>query len=95
MQLYDTEIWHWAVRHAIWLSAAHIPGKFNIEADISSREKQTVSEWMFEKDVFEQDISTFNFKSDIDLFASRVNNQLKPYVSFKPDPEAIGIDAFH
>ena len=59
-----------------------------------SREKQIVSEWMLRKDVFEHAISTFNFKPDIDFFASRVNHQLKPYVSFKPDPEAIAIDAF-
>jgi len=30
----------------------------------------------------------------IDLFASRLNYQLKPFVSWRPDPEAMVIDAF-
>ena len=30
----------------------------------------------------------------IDLFASRLNYQLKPFVSWTPDPEAMAIDAF-
>lgn len=34
------------------------------------------------------------FKPTIDLFASRLNFQLHKYVSGKPDPEAIAIDAF-
>ena len=88
------KIWDFAVRHVIWLSAAHIPGRLNTEADILSREKRIVSEWMLRTDVFEHSISTFNFKPDIDLFASWVNHQLKPSVSFKPDPEAIAINAF-
>ena len=35
-----------------------------------------------------------NFKPDVDLFASRLNKQLDRFVSFKPDSEAIDIDAF-
>ena len=31
---------------------------------------------------------------NIDLFASRLNYKLKPYVAFKPDPEACAINAF-
>ena len=31
---------------------------------------------------------------DVDLFASRVNAQLKAYVSWRPDPDARGVDAF-
>ena len=81
MQFYDTKIRDFAVRQVIWLSAADIPGRLNTKADILSREKQIVSEWMLTKGVFEHAISTFNFKPDIDLFASGVNHQLKPYVS--------------
>jgi hypothetical protein len=32
---------------------------------------------------------------DIDLFASRINFQVKPYIAYKPDPEAYAINAFH
>ena len=31
---------------------------------------------------------------DIDLFASRLNNRVETYYSWKPDPFAIGVDAF-
>ena len=31
------EIWQWAISKNIWLSASHLPGKFNREADKQSR----------------------------------------------------------
>ena len=31
---------------------------------------------------------------NIDLFASRLNYRLKPYVSYKPDPGTVAVDAF-
>ena len=31
---------------------------------------------------------------DIDLFASRGNAQLKSYVSWRPNPDAMDVDAF-
>ena len=31
---------------------------------------------------------------DVDLFASRVNAQLKSYVSWRPDPDVMALDAF-
>ena len=31
---------------------------------------------------------------NIDLFASRLNYQLTPFVSNKPDPEAMSVDGF-
>ena len=34
------------------------------------------------------------FKPDIDMFASRLNCQFKPFVSWVPDPEAMAADAF-
>ena len=33
------------------------------------------------------------FVPNIDLFASRLNNQVKPYVAYTPDPGAYAIDA--
>lgn len=40
-------------------------------------------------------LSKLGVSPDIDLFASRLNFQIKPYVSFQPDPEAIAVNAFH
>ena len=43
--------------------------------------------------VFQNIVRAF-VKPAIDLFASRLNFQLKPYVAGKPDPEACHVDAF-
>ena len=58
---------------------------------IQSRDKDT--EWKLDPIVFKR-ISSFWGKPSIDLFASRLNFQLRPFVSWKPDPEAFAIDAF-
>ena len=48
---------------------------------------------MLDRSVFKK-ILKFWPKSEIDLFAPRNNAQLKRYASWKPDPEAVFIDAF-
>ena len=40
------EIWLWCIPRNIWLSAAHIAGKCNIQADLESRHSVTETEWM-------------------------------------------------
>ena len=45
------QIWEWCVLRNIWISAAHIPGKANTEADLESRENRTETEWMLNKDL--------------------------------------------
>ena len=39
-------------------------------------------------------LKKLNFKLDIDLFASRINKQYKKCASYRPDPDAIAINAF-
>ena len=39
-------------------------------------------------------LSQLRLRPNIDLFASRLNNQFPQYVSFKPDPGEIAVDAF-
>ena len=39
-------------------------------------------------------LSHFNYVPDIDLFASRINKQFDPFVSYVPDPEAVHVNAF-
>ena len=39
------ESWDWDLHRDIWLSAAHIPGKFNVEADEESRKTESRLEW--------------------------------------------------
>lgn len=88
-------IWLWCCERNIWLTAVHIPGVDNVVADQQSRITNTSTEWSLNQQIFHDAISRLGFTPDIDLFASRINYQIKPYVSFHPDPGAIAVNAFH
>ena len=64
----------------MWVSAAHISGKDNIEADQQSRILEDATEWKLHQELFQKTADKFG-KPDINLFASRINRQLKRYVS--------------
>ena len=87
------DIWDWARERNIWLSAAHIPGSSNVDADQLSRNLNLNLEWMLSKPIFQRIVSLFG-KPDIDLFASRLNAQVETYVSWRPQPMAKFVDAF-
>ncbi|CAG2216852.1 unnamed protein product [Mytilus edulis] len=81
------EIWQWCIHRNIWLSACHLPGKTNVEADKLSRSNNTDLEWKLNTNVF-MCINSIYGPHDIDLFASRINHQLSRYISYLPDPNA-------
>ena len=85
-------IWHYCINNDIWLSATHIPGVLNVEADRESRLFSDSTEWSINKTVFKNIIECFG-TPDVDLFASRLNNKLATYYAWKPDPFAKGIDS--
>ena len=87
------KIWDWAIDKNIWLSAAHIPGSNNVDADQSSRNLNLDLEWMPSASIFKRIVSLFG-NPDIDLFASRLNAQVENYVTWKPHPMAKNVDAF-
>ena len=66
----------------------------NTEADLASRVFHDQTEWQLNPDLFKYIVKTL-FKPDTDLFASRLNFQTKPYVSWQSDPQAWAIDAFN
>lgn len=76
-----------------WVSAAYIPGSQNITADLESRKMHSSTEWMIDSVILHEAIVKINFRPDIDLFSSRLNTQFPRYVSFRPDPGAVAIDA--
>ena len=86
-------IWNWAIARRIWVSAAHVAGSANINADHLSRNVNLNLEWMLSTATFQAIVNMFG-QPDIDLFASGLNAQLETYVSWKPDPKAKYIDAF-
>jgi len=87
------EIWLWCRDNNVWVTISHIPGNMNVQADAKSRIFNDRTEWTLNKSVF-QNICKKLYKPNIDLFASRLNYQVKPFISWTPDPEAFAIDAF-
>ena len=87
-------LWQWALNRKITLSAEHLPGSMNTIADHESRiSDNTDGEWMLKRHLFNALCETFGHP-EIDFFASRLNKQIECYVSWRPDPGAIAIDAF-
>ena len=87
-------IWEWCLDRNIWVSAAYVTSKDNYAADEQSRIKHDNSEWQLNSEIFQALIDLWG-TPDIDLFASRLNNKLDRYYSWKPDPYSVGVDAFH
>ncbi|XP_046860900.1 uncharacterized protein LOC124454136 [Xenia sp. Carnegie-2017] len=87
-------IWTCCISYDIWLTAAHIPGLQNVTADRESRISRRETEWQLNKTLFTCAIQKLDVTPNIDLFASRLNHQVKPYVSYQPDPYAIAVNAF-
>lgn len=87
-------IWEWCMPKNIWVSAARIAGKDNVEADHESRNVNLDTEWQLDPSIFHSMVKIIKWVPDIDLFASRLNNQCTQYVSYRPDPGAIAVDAF-
>ena len=87
------EIWLWCLNRKIWLSVSFLPGIENVSADFASRKFHEDIEWKLHPDVFRKIINIF-MKPNIDMFASRLNHQIHPYVSWKPDTSAFHNDAF-
>ena len=88
------EIWEWCIARNLWISAGHIAGKSNVEADQGSRQNETATEWMLDKTLLSQTLQKLQFTLEIDIFASRINCQFPQYVAYRPDPGAVAIDAF-
>lgn len=86
-------IFDWALSRGIILSAEHVRGASNVDADKVSRVKNFDAEWMLIPSIFRRLCHVF-YTPDVDLFASRINAQVPTYVSWKPDPSATYINAF-
>jgi hypothetical protein len=86
------QIWMWCQNNNNFITAAHLPGEKNVRADRASRCIHDNMEWQLNKNLF-QHICNKLGQPDIDLFASRLNCQTNLYMSWKPDPGALAIDA--
>ena len=86
------KLWLCCIERNLWITATHIPGKLKVLADNESRQTFHDTECKLDPAIFKR-VSAFWGKPSIDLFASRLNFQLRPFVSWKPDPQAFAIDA--
>ena len=84
----------WTSERNITVSAVHIPGVDNIDADKESRKTNTDTEWMLKPHIFSALCQTMHFMPNIDMFATRLNKQIPTYVAWNFDPDAIDVDAF-
>ena len=88
------DIWEWALERDNWLTAAHIPGILNIEADEESRSNEVKTEWKLDPSAFAYVLGALGYYPEVDMFASRINKQLPRFYSYRPDPDAELINAF-
>ena len=87
--LLTLELWDWCMLRDIYLIAQHVPSKTNTLADKESREFLDETDWKLDPRV----IQSFLSGCRTDLFATGLTHQLKRYISWRPDPEALNYDA--
>ena len=61
---------------------ARIPGCENVEADKESRTFRRCTEWCLKNTLFSNACAKLIVTPNIDLFASRINYQITPFVSY-------------
>ena len=87
------EIWFWCIARNIHITAAHVPGIDNISADALSRNFIDNIEWSLDEKTFKSLCFIFD-QPTVDLFASRLNNKLPRFFSWRPDPYSEAVNAF-
>ena len=88
------QIWKWAQQNENWLSATPIPVIQNRELDLESRKNEVHTVWKLRENTFNNIWSQLSTSPKIDLFATRLNTQLSTFVSYRPDPKCIAVNAF-
>ena len=86
------EIWEYLLDKGITITAEHLPGALNKEANMHLRTVKNSSEWKLNQVVFQKLCKSW-LTLDINLFTSRVSHQVPANVSCKLDPYSKGRDA--
>lgn len=87
------KIWKFCEERRIVVRATYISSKANVIADRESRNHFSETEWSLNPLDFKTVDSVFG-PFDIDLFASCINTKCRLFISWRPDPYAINVDAF-
>lgn len=51
--------------------------------------------WCLDRSIYSAVMQKLDITPDIDLFPSRLNNQPKPYIAYRPSPGALAVNTFH
>ena len=92
--LVTKDIWQWVSDSSMRLSATHLPGIQNTEADFESRKYEVHTEWKLKESVFHFICGELGFFPTIYLCPTKINTQLRTFFSYRPDPCCVAINAF-
>ena len=82
-----------ASKEEITLSAEHLSGPSNTVAQQESWTPRSSAEWMMDRAVCYKIFQILG-PCQVDIFALRLNNQLRKFISWRPDPFVWATDAF-
>lgn len=82
----------WCGKRGIVIEAVHLQGKLNVVVDEESRAGPDAGDWRLKPSVFKKVQGIW--WSRVDVFASHWNAQLSSYMSWRPQPQAMGTNAF-
>ena len=85
------DIWKYLILKHITVTAEYLPSILNTRADWQSRHSKDFSEWKLSPIVFQHICQKMGMPV-LDLFASRLSNQIAKYFAWKPDPHSIATD---
>ena len=88
------QLWNFCISRRIVIKASHLGGVYNCRADFLSRLSTSDHSYFLCQDIFDRVQDLLPFPLKIDLFASRLNFKLSPFISRYNDPEAVLTDAF-
>jgi hypothetical protein len=93
MCLEAIEFWELCIQFQITPTAIHLPGVKNQLADLLSRRRVNQNEWSLKPLIAHQIFQTLGIP-DIDLFATFRNKKCPVFMSWTPEPQTLGTNAF-
>lgn len=87
------KIWQWCEARNCTIFASYIPGIYNNMADFQSRESFDNSDFMLGREFYKICIQKYGVP-EIDLFATHLSRQCEKFISWRPDPKSVCVDAF-
>ena len=85
-----------ALKASSHLSGKHVCIRIDNTTAVADIGKMGTShlEWSLDRTIYDRGIHHLGLQPTIDLFASRLNYKIKPFISYQPDPEAKIVNAF-